>query len=57
MDMTKKKYLRGEGADLKALKDKKLQGQLAVKEDLYGKSAAAAAKAENVFSLDLAYAK
>ncbi|KAK4358402.1 hypothetical protein RND71_024012 [Anisodus tanguticus] len=46
MDMTKKKYLRGEGADLKALKDKKLQGQLAVKEDLYGKSAAAAAKAE-----------
>ncbi|CAN4124942.1 unnamed protein product [Withania somnifera] len=46
MDMKKKKYLRGEGANLKELKDKKLQGQLAVKEELYGKSATAAAKAE-----------
>jgi len=33
---------------LQGLKDKKLKGQLAVKEDLYGKSAKAAAKAEKV---------
>ncbi|XP_009608885.1 probable U3 small nucleolar RNA-associated protein 7 isoform X1 [Nicotiana tomentosiformis] len=46
MDMKVKKYLRGEGANLEALKDKKLKGQLAVKEELYGKSATAAAKAE-----------
>ena len=30
------------------LKDKKLKGQLAVREELYGKSAQAAAKAEKV---------
>ncbi|KAK0576368.1 hypothetical protein LWI29_016256 [Acer saccharum] len=41
-----KKYLRGEGADLKALQDKKLKGQLAVREEIYGKSAKAAAKIE-----------
>lgn len=33
------------------LKDKKLKGQLAVREDLYGKSAKAAAKVEKVNSL------
>lgn len=31
-----------------ALQDKKLKGQLAIREDLYGKSAKAAAKAEKV---------
>ncbi|KAK6137886.1 hypothetical protein DH2020_028368 [Rehmannia glutinosa] len=41
-----KKYLRGEAADLGVLQDKKLKGQLAVREALYGKSAQAAAKAE-----------
>ncbi|GAB2294364.1 hypothetical protein Dimus_028572 [Dionaea muscipula] len=41
-----KKYLRGEGADLKNLRDKKLKGQLAVKEELYGRSAKVAAKVE-----------
>ncbi|XP_059666004.1 probable U3 small nucleolar RNA-associated protein 7 [Cornus florida] len=41
-----KKYLRGEGANLEALQDKKLKGQLAVKEDLYGTTATTAAKAE-----------
>ncbi|GFS42587.1 transducin/WD40 repeat-like superfamily protein [Actinidia rufa] len=41
-----KKYLRGEGANLEVLHDKKLKGQLAVREELYGKSAKAAAKAE-----------
>ncbi|PON49538.1 WD repeat containing protein [Parasponia andersonii] len=46
LDIKIKKYLRGEGADLEALRDKKLKGQLAVREDLYGKSAKAAAKAE-----------
>lgn len=46
IDETVKKYLRGEGTDLKALKDKKLKGQLAIREDLYGKSAKAAAKVE-----------
>ncbi|KAL3620215.1 hypothetical protein CASFOL_035127 [Castilleja foliolosa] len=40
------KYLRGGAADLKALQDKKLKGQLAAKEALFGKSAVAAAKAE-----------
>ncbi|KAL0403586.1 UNVERIFIED_CONTAM: putative U3 small nucleolar RNA-associated protein 7 [Sesamum radiatum] len=45
-DMKVKKYLRGEAADLGALQDKKLKGQLAVREELYGKSAQAAAKAE-----------
>ncbi|KAG4997922.1 hypothetical protein JHK82_028698 [Glycine max] len=46
LDLRMKKYLRGEGANLEGLKDKKLKGQLAAKEDLYGKSAKAAAKAE-----------
>ncbi|XP_020222147.1 probable U3 small nucleolar RNA-associated protein 7 [Cajanus cajan] len=46
LDLRIKKYLRGEGANLEVLKDKKLKGQLAVKEELYGKSAKAAAKAE-----------
>lgn len=41
-----KKYQRGEGANLESLKDKKLKGQLANKEELYKKSANAAAKAE-----------
>ncbi|XP_031405092.1 probable U3 small nucleolar RNA-associated protein 7 [Punica granatum] len=41
-----KRYLRGEGANLEALQDKKLKTQLAIREDLYGKSAKAAAKAE-----------
>ncbi|KAH6761893.1 Transducin/WD40 repeat-like superfamily protein [Perilla frutescens var. hirtella] len=44
--MNVKKYLRGEAADLEVLKDKKLKGELAVREDLYGKSAQAAAQAE-----------
>ncbi|XP_056162237.1 probable U3 small nucleolar RNA-associated protein 7 isoform X3 [Syzygium oleosum] len=43
-----KKYLRGDGANLEALQDKKLRGQLTVREKLYGKSAEAAAKAEKV---------
>ena len=33
---------------LQVLQDKKLRGQLTVREDLYGKSAKAAAKAEKV---------
>ncbi|GFQ00344.1 probable U3 small nucleolar RNA-associated protein 7 [Phtheirospermum japonicum] len=41
-----KKYLRGGAADLGALQDKKLRGQLAAREALHGKSAVAAAKAE-----------
>ncbi|CAI0442483.1 unnamed protein product [Linum tenue] len=45
-DTTLQKYLRGEGADLEALKDKKLKGQLTVREKLYGNSAKAAAKFE-----------
>ncbi|KAK4435887.1 putative U3 small nucleolar RNA-associated protein 7 [Sesamum alatum] len=45
-EMKVQKYLRGEAADLGALQDKKLKGQLAVREELYGKSAQAAAKAE-----------
>lgn len=40
------KYQRGEAANLEALKDKKLKGQLADREELYKKSANAAAKAE-----------
>ncbi|XP_078439263.1 transducin/WD40 repeat-like superfamily protein [Wolffia australiana] len=40
------KYLRGHGADLEVLEDKKLKGQLSVKEQLYGESAKAAAKTE-----------
>ncbi|WVY97686.1 hypothetical protein V8G54_029837 [Vigna mungo] len=46
LELKMKKYLRGESANLEVLKDKKLKGQLAVKEKLYGKSAQAAAKAE-----------
>lgn len=46
IDVKVKKYLRGEGANLEVLKDKKLKGQLSVIEDLYGKSAKAAAKVE-----------
>lgn len=34
--------------DLQVLKDKKLKSQLAAREELYGKSAKAAAKAEKV---------
>ncbi|KAL7148178.1 hypothetical protein ABFS83_06G160700 [Erythranthe nasuta] len=45
-EMNLKKYLRGEAADLEVLKDKKLKGQLAARESLFGKSAQAAAKAE-----------
>ncbi|KAK3032816.1 hypothetical protein RJ639_035422 [Escallonia herrerae] len=41
-----RKYLRGEGANLEVIQDKKLKGQLAVREELYGKSAKTAAKAE-----------
>ncbi|KAI3801199.1 hypothetical protein L1987_29303 [Smallanthus sonchifolius] len=46
LEIKVKKYQRGEGADLESLKDKKLKGQLANKEDLFKKSANAAAKAE-----------
>ncbi|GKV34239.1 hypothetical protein SLEP1_g42628 [Rubroshorea leprosula] len=46
LDAKVKKYLRGEAANLEELKDKKLKGQLAVREDLYGKAARAAAKTE-----------
>ncbi|XP_051121679.1 probable U3 small nucleolar RNA-associated protein 7 [Andrographis paniculata] len=45
-EMQVKKYLRGEAANIGVLKDKKLKGQLVVREELYGKSAQAAAKAE-----------
>ncbi|KDP23960.1 hypothetical protein JCGZ_25348 [Jatropha curcas] len=41
-----KKYLRGEGANLEVLKDKKLKGQLSVREELHVISAKTAAKAE-----------
>uniref|UniRef100_A0A0D6QYN0 BING4 C-terminal domain-containing protein n=1 Tax=Araucaria cunninghamii TaxID=56994 RepID=A0A0D6QYN0_ARACU len=41
-----KKYLRGEGVQVKRIKDKKLQGQLAKKEALYGRLAKSAAKVE-----------
>lgn len=46
LDPKAKKYLRGDGANLEVLLDKKLKGQLSVKEKLYGQSAKAAAKAE-----------
>nr|GME02639.1 probable U3 small nucleolar RNA-associated protein 7 [Ipomoea batatas] len=46
MDEDVKKYLRGEPINLEVLQDKKLKGQLAVREELYGRSAKAAAKAE-----------
>ncbi|XP_068663167.1 probable U3 small nucleolar RNA-associated protein 7 [Aristolochia californica] len=41
-----KKFLRGDSANLEVLKDKKLKGQLVAREELYGRSAKAAAKAE-----------
>ncbi|GAB4855022.1 hypothetical protein Ancab_023609 [Ancistrocladus abbreviatus] len=44
LDANVKKYLRGEGTNLK-----KLKGQLAVREELYGRSAKAAAKVEKLF--------
>ncbi|CAL5387928.1 unnamed protein product [Camellia sinensis] len=50
INMKVKKYLRGEGANLEGLRDKKLKGQLAIREELYGKSAKAAAKAEKWFA-------
>lgn len=46
MDVNVKKYLRGEGANLEVLQDKKLKGQLAVKEELFKRSAKAAANVE-----------
>ncbi|RXI00444.1 hypothetical protein DVH24_000678, partial [Malus domestica] len=46
LDKRAKKFLRGAEANLEGLKDKKLKGELAVREELYGKSAQAAAKAE-----------
>ncbi|KAF5193235.1 Transducin/WD40 repeat-like superfamily protein, partial [Thalictrum thalictroides] len=46
LDPKVKKYLRGDGANLEKLKDKKLKGQLADREQLYGKSAKAAAQVE-----------
>ncbi|OAY83988.1 putative U3 small nucleolar RNA-associated protein 7 [Ananas comosus] len=46
LELKSKKYLRGEAANLEVLQDKKLKGQLAVREKLYGQSAKAAAKAE-----------
>lgn len=45
-DVIVKKYLRGDAANLESSKDKKLKGQLADRERLYGQSAKAAAKAE-----------
>uniref|UniRef100_A0A1D1YRM5 Putative U3 small nucleolar RNA-associated protein 7 n=1 Tax=Anthurium amnicola TaxID=1678845 RepID=A0A1D1YRM5_9ARAE len=46
LQMNVQKYMRGHGVDLENLKDKKLKGQLSVKEQLYGQSAKVAAKAE-----------
>ncbi|XP_050887037.1 probable U3 small nucleolar RNA-associated protein 7 [Lathyrus oleraceus] len=46
LKLRSKKYLRGEGGNLKGLKDKKLRSQLVAREKLYGESAKAAAKAE-----------
>ncbi|KAB1221456.1 Ribosome maturation factor RimM [Morella rubra] len=46
LDLKIKKYLRGGAANLEVLQDKKLKGQLAYRENLYGKSAKAAAKYE-----------
>lgn len=46
LDLKIKKYLRGEGANLEVLKDKKLKGLLSVREELYSKSAKVAAKAD-----------
>lgn len=49
MEMKLEKYSRGQAANLGALKDKKLKGQLAGRERLYGQSAKAAAQAEKWF--------
>lgn len=38
---------------MQTLQDKKLRGQLAVREELYGKSAKASAKIEKVISVSL----
>lgn len=46
LDEKKKKFLRGEAADLEELKDKKLKGQLAVREKQYEEAAKTAAKTE-----------
>ncbi|CAL9094385.1 unnamed protein product [Musa acuminata var. zebrina] len=46
LNLKTRKYLRGDGANLETLRDKKLKGQLAVREKLYSQSAKAAAKAE-----------
>lgn len=46
LDTNVKKYLRGGLANLETLKDKKLKGQLAVKEQLYTNSAKTASKHE-----------
>ncbi|KNA14312.1 hypothetical protein SOVF_108470 [Spinacia oleracea] len=46
VDVNVKKYLRGESANLEVLQDKKLKGELAVKEELYKRSAKAAANVE-----------
>ncbi|CAI8603974.1 unnamed protein product [Vicia faba] len=46
LKLRSKKYLRGKGANLKGLKDKKLRSQLVAREKLYGESAKAAAQAE-----------
>ncbi|CAI9091236.1 OLC1v1026204C1 [Oldenlandia corymbosa var. corymbosa] len=45
-DLIVKKYQRGDGINLEALRDKKLKGQLRVREDLNKKSAKAAALIE-----------
>ncbi|EEF31253.1 WD-repeat protein, putative [Ricinus communis] len=46
LDAKAKKYLRGEAPNLEVLKDKKLKGQLSVREQIYGKSAQTAAKTD-----------
>ncbi|KAK4276578.1 hypothetical protein QN277_014710 [Acacia crassicarpa] len=46
LDLKIQKYLRGEGGNLEVLTDKKLKGQLSVREELYSKSAKVAAKAD-----------
>ncbi|GJN03619.1 hypothetical protein PR202_ga21084 [Eleusine coracana subsp. coracana] len=46
LEMVVKKYTRGKPVNVKRLPDKKLRGNLTVKENLYGQSAKAAAKAD-----------
>ncbi|KAJ0988769.1 hypothetical protein J5N97_007125 [Dioscorea zingiberensis] len=46
LDVKVQKYLRGEGANLEVLRDKKLKSQLVFREKLYGQSAKAAVKHE-----------